>query len=81
MTQKFMTEVNTLIFEQYKEKLDKAMTSFFKKFINWKSEKSQLSSLGYMGSSLWTAAHKMSGKISALFEGIIFDLSHEDLHS
>ena len=34
-----------------------------------------------MGSTLWQAGNKMSGKISALFEGLIFEVTHEDLRS
>ena len=81
MIQKFKVDENSLVFENYKERIDKAMTNFFKQFINWKTSRSSLSSLGYMGSTLWQAGNKMSGKISALFEGLIFEVTHEDLRS
>ena len=79
MVQKFKYDDNTLLFESYKDKLDKTFTEFFKKFINWQSGRAALGTTGYLGSTMWQALNKASGKISALFEGLIFEVTHDDL--
>ena len=73
------TDDKDLNVEKYKTQIDKALTNFFKNYYFWHSDLNQLSSLGYLGGMFLEAAYKVSGKISALYTGLIFDFSATDL--
>ena len=71
---------NDLKFEDYKPQLDKSMTTFFKRFINWENDGiKQLGSSGYLGAIFWQALNKMSGRISAVYEGLLYDMTFDDI--